>query len=159
MKLELKRLTIATALSEETLAFAADVHLDGILVGHAKNTGNGGMVSFRPKDSSSSVLCQAYHAHLATLPPRLNDGLDLQPRCIEDAIEELAEATHRARYLRSKIQRLMRTCTVFVTGGALMTVKAKGAAAELSIAQRHADARVLNSMSLDDAVNLCLSLD
>ena len=42
MNIELKRLKIAQSLSEETLAFTADIYLDGKKVGDVSNRGNGG---------------------------------------------------------------------------------------------------------------------
>lgn len=42
MKIELKRFTTNARLSQETTAFAADVWVDGIKVGHAENAGHGG---------------------------------------------------------------------------------------------------------------------
>src|SRR3972149_5431468 len=43
MKVELKKLAIYPRMSEETTAFAADLWIDGVKVGHAKNDGHGGM--------------------------------------------------------------------------------------------------------------------
>lgn len=43
MKVELKKLGIYERLSDETTAFAADLWIDGVKVGHAKNDGQGGM--------------------------------------------------------------------------------------------------------------------
>lgn len=42
MKIELKRFTTNTRLSQETTAFAADVWVNGKKAGHAKNDGHGG---------------------------------------------------------------------------------------------------------------------
>lgn len=42
MKIELKRFTTNARLSQETIAFAADVWVDGKKVGHAENDGRGG---------------------------------------------------------------------------------------------------------------------
>lgn len=49
MKIEIKRLTVNHRLSEETLAFACDIYVDGVKVGDASNHGTGGNtnVSFR----------------------------------------------------------------------------------------------------------------
>ena len=43
MKVELKKLAIYPRLSEETTAFNADLWIDGVKVGSAKNDGHGGM--------------------------------------------------------------------------------------------------------------------
>lgn len=42
MKIELKRFSHSPRLSQETIAFAADVWVDGKRVGHAENAGHGG---------------------------------------------------------------------------------------------------------------------
>ncbi len=42
MNIELKRFTSNARLSQETTAFAADVWVDGLKVGHAENDGHGG---------------------------------------------------------------------------------------------------------------------
>jgi len=42
MKIELKRFTTNARLSQETIAFAADVWVNGKKVGHAENDGHGG---------------------------------------------------------------------------------------------------------------------
>lgn len=42
MKIELRKLKIAEHLSEETTAFSAEIHVDGVLAAHASNHGTGG---------------------------------------------------------------------------------------------------------------------
>lgn len=160
MELQLKKLKVSASLSEETLAFTADVYLDGRLVGRAKNDGGGGMVLFHATESTAAAACQAFHAHLESLPPRIDDGLDLQPRCIEDAIEASAESTHQAQSVRAQIKRLMKNYTVFLTrDGELMSATSKGPAIEANVMRRHPGARLLNAIPIDEAVSLCLSLE
>ena len=65
MKIELKRFTTNARLSQETTAFAADVWVDGRLVGYAKNDGNGGCTRVHLDPSVRATL----KAHGDTLVP------------------------------------------------------------------------------------------
>lgn len=47
MKIELKKIQISLAHSEETTCFNADIYVDGKNVGHAKNDGHGGCTDYR----------------------------------------------------------------------------------------------------------------
>jgi hypothetical protein len=65
MKIELKRFTTNTRLSQETTAFAADVWVDGKKVGYAENDGHGGCTLVRLDPS----VRDAVETHAKTLVP------------------------------------------------------------------------------------------
>lgn len=81
MKIELKSLRISLAMSEETTAFTADVYINGVKAGYAKNQGCGGSTSTNPYEGFWTTL-QAAEKHLAentkeeTFDGHLNDFID-----------------------------------------------------------------------------------
>lgn len=76
MKLELKKVKINLAFSEETIMFRADVYIDGEHIGEAENEGRGGCtwVTHLGTEKSKQVLQNAFE-HFKTLPPhKFKDG-------------------------------------------------------------------------------------
>lgn len=55
MKIELRRITYSAALSQETAAYTADIHIDGELAFHARNDGGGGADFFHRAGRWSEV--------------------------------------------------------------------------------------------------------
>lgn len=53
--------------SEETVAFTADVCLDGVLVGHASNRGRGGMTLVRYASPEAKATAETYAATISPL--------------------------------------------------------------------------------------------
>ena len=68
MKIELKKLKIAEHMSEETTAFTADIYVDGVNAGYAKNDGHGGCTGYHPNPGKRSLIESAEQFCL-TLPP------------------------------------------------------------------------------------------
>lgn len=60
MIIELKKVKVAKHLSEETLAFTAEIHVDGVLAAYASNHGTGG--------------CNEYHFTASTFRDLLEDA-------------------------------------------------------------------------------------
>ena len=70
MKIELKKLKIAEHMSEETTAFTAEIYVDGVNAGYAKNDGRGGCTDYHHNpDQKSKDLMRKAEAHCLTLPP------------------------------------------------------------------------------------------
>ena len=68
MKIELKKIQIFNAMSEETTAFHAEIYVDGKKVGYAKNDGRGGSTDCCHYDGHKELFRQA-EAFCLTLPP------------------------------------------------------------------------------------------
>ena len=77
-KVELKSLKIASNLSEETIAFTANIYVDGKKVGWAKNGGYGGGTEYRLEGAD---LREAVEGWAKTLPDRVSsfNGGDGKP--------------------------------------------------------------------------------
>lgn len=70
MKIELKKIKISLHLSEETTAFTADIFVNGINAGYAKNTGQGGCTDYHHNPSPECrVLIQQAETHCLKMPP------------------------------------------------------------------------------------------
>ncbi len=61
MKIELKKLKVAKHLSEETTAFSAELHVDGVLAAYVSNHGQGGCneTHFLDRDLGDKVEAEA----------------------------------------------------------------------------------------------------
>lgn len=93
MKLELKKVKINLAFSEETIMFRADVYIDGEHIGEAENEGRGGCtwVSHLGTERSKQVLDKAFE-YFKSLPPIKfkvgNDELEVDSR-LDGAIDDI----------------------------------------------------------------------
>lgn len=72
MKIELKKIQIFLAMSEETTAFVADVFVDGVKTAYAKNDGHGGGSYYHPYEGKRELLEKAEKFCL-TLPAQTID--------------------------------------------------------------------------------------
>lgn len=82
MKIELKKLKIARHLSEETTAFSAEIHVDGVIAAHASNHGTGGCNEYH---FLNHALADKLETEAKRLFPGKYEGLD-------SLVEELMEA-------------------------------------------------------------------
>ncbi len=87
MKITLKNLKIAEHMSEETTAFTADLIVDGVNVGSAKNGGHGGSTDYRANEGKRELLKKA-EEFCKTLPPLTGNfgSIDMN---LEHFIDEL----------------------------------------------------------------------
>ena len=69
MKIELKHIEYSPALSEETIAFAANLYIDGVHAGFASNRGHGGSTDYYHKDERGRGLIKAAETYCKTLLP------------------------------------------------------------------------------------------
>lgn len=67
MKIELRKFSHYPRLSQETDAFNADVYVDGVKRGTAKNDGHGGPNMIHPRELNDQI--EAYAKTLPPLPP------------------------------------------------------------------------------------------
>jgi len=68
MKIELKSLKIFDAMSEETIAFVADVYVNGKKVAYAKNDGHGGCTYYNRYPNADRTLLEAAEGYCKGLP-------------------------------------------------------------------------------------------
>jgi hypothetical protein len=72
MKIELKKINISLAHSEETILFNAELYVNGKNVGFAKNDGRGGCTWYNrhaDEDGSNKKAIEKAEAYCKTLPP------------------------------------------------------------------------------------------
>lgn len=74
MNIELKRLSVSERLSQETLAFAADVWIDGKKAGTAENSGHGGNTNVWINDPTLRAAAETY---AKSLPARVSTAAEL----------------------------------------------------------------------------------
>lgn len=107
MNIELKKITISLALSEETTAFVADIYINGYKAGYAKNQGHGGNTDIHHYDPKGRQLITEAEAYCKTLPPDTSydiiTNIDLE-FFIDDMINTIANEKenkkHKAKLLR-----------------------------------------------------------
>lgn len=104
-KIELRKLNIAKNLSEETLAFTAEVWVDGVLATHAKNQGCGGCNMYYDLDKEAAAKLEAE-------AKRLHPG----PEGVDALIGDLIEAEEDRKTV-AKMRRQGFTHVVKVYGG------------------------------------------
>src|SRR3546814_16657984 len=102
MKIELRRITYTSALSQETSAYTADVDIDGELAFHARNQGKGGADFFHKIGRWTEMEVNQWL--LANRPPR-SFGRFSYDQDLEVEVGDLL-----ARELeRRRLRRLLRT--------------------------------------------------
>ncbi|MEN5196936.1 hypothetical protein [Sphingobacterium faecium] len=69
MKIELKSIYHSIQLSEETEAFTANLYINGVHAGYAKNEGHGGNTHYQGKDEKGRELIRQADEYCKTLPP------------------------------------------------------------------------------------------
>lgn len=90
MKIELKNIKINLAFSEETTMFMADIYVDGIKTGYAKNDGHGGSTYYHAYEGKRELLEKA-EAYSKTLPP-INYGTFSLDSDLESIIDNMVDA-------------------------------------------------------------------
>ena len=68
MKIELKKIAFYERMSEETNAFTADIYVNGVKTGYAKNDGQGGCTFIHAYEGKSLLLHEA-ETYAEALPP------------------------------------------------------------------------------------------
>ncbi len=72
MKIELKSIKVNLSFSEETTMFNADIFVNGVKAGYAKNDGRGGCTDYHPYENKRALINEA-DAYLRTLPSTTHD--------------------------------------------------------------------------------------
>jgi hypothetical protein len=152
MKIELKHIEYSPALSEETIAFAANLYIDGVHAGFASNRGHGGSTDYYHKDERGRALIKAAEAYCQTLPPipfpadeymeafEIDSNLENQ---IDQLLSKWLEEKENARF-RKQLDKVMQQAIVFGTPDQVFrSVKFKRPIAEI-LRQPNGQAAIVN---------------
>lgn len=124
MHIELRKVKIYPRLSEETLAFNADVYIDGKKRGTAENTGKGGCTSIWPRDLEDQLV-----AYAKTLPQRVADNVtnkDGTPFTYDVTCDHLIDDLVADYETQESLRRKLAKFYVFVQNGKLLQLPRKG---------------------------------
>jgi hypothetical protein len=163
-KLELKKFKTAAFTSRETLCFSADVYLDGVLVGHAENDGQGGSTIVRPAPTAPArARWNAFEASVKKLPPVKDDDIELNGKpfeyrkTAEDLVDDAAYRVTRAKTLT----RLLKGKLLIKTGpDEFRTLKARDPAEltsktlRLAMQKKYPGCIFLNDLPFEEALDL-----
>jgi hypothetical protein len=142
MKIELKKLKISEHLSEETTAFTAEIHVNGMNVGYARNTGQGGPTDYHHNpEPECRALMQRAEAFCLALPVKKYDmggGRDpfVMKMNMEHFIDELVEDELKKKDQKKLEKKMINTVMWGVPNGHAYTqVKFKVPLAQIPTAQ------------------------
>lgn len=150
-KITLKSLQVANHLSEETVAFSADLYVDGKKAFHVSNRGNGGPNSYTPYVNVPTLFQLETWAQRKT--GETFEALDLIVAQIADKMEQ-----------EKMLKRSFKTQVLMIDGGKMFGWKLQKnnpnslAAIKNQIAKQYPSATVLNDMPIEQAAELVLAL-
>lgn len=156
-KIELKKVKVAASLSEETVAYTADVYVDGKLFAHASNHGQGGPDLYQPAKGFGWKDVEALEALIKETYPKREYWGKTFDESLEAICQGLAEQDRLKTNFRSKLSKQF----VMEDGGKIYQAKkAKGREAEhlAKLKASHPKARILNEMPLDAAWDVYYAL-
>ncbi|TXJ24886.1 MAG: hypothetical protein E6Q24_15170 [Chitinophagaceae bacterium] len=121
MEIELRKIYISHQFSEESLAFTANLYIDGRKIGYVSNDGKGGSTSYEADHPDDRPLLRAADEYCKTLPPwKLDDEVSVPMNLeyfIDRKIDEYATQEELKRFQR-KMEKSMVAHIVFgVPGG------------------------------------------
>jgi hypothetical protein len=95
MKIELKDIEVYDRISEETIAFVADLYINDFKAGYAKNEGRGGRTFYQGYNTEGYDLIRKAEAYCKTLPPQVFPAIEQGgqpysiPMTLDDYIDDL----------------------------------------------------------------------
>ena len=92
MNIELKSLRIYDRMSEETIAFTADVYVNGKKVAYAKNDGHGGSTYYHPYPNADRALLGAAEGYCKALPKEKAELCNGKTFELEQSLETVIDA-------------------------------------------------------------------
>ncbi|MFJ5483771.1 hypothetical protein [Pectobacterium actinidiae] len=129
-RVTLKNLKAADFASEETLCFTATVVFDGVAIAEASNDGHGGMTFIHAHEGKAAQLAEAEQFAKSLPPDTLEGGIsgeDDEPLVIDVSldylVDQLAEAIHADRKLRTAYSRDANSKVLFIKNGKLLFLK------------------------------------
>jgi hypothetical protein len=89
MQIELKRISVSMRLSEETVAFVADLYINRYKAGYASNHGRGDSTDYISYDAKGRTLIKAAEEYCQSLPPEVQSDvvIDGKPMVIAMTLE------------------------------------------------------------------------
>jgi hypothetical protein len=158
----LKKLQIANSLSEETLAYTADVYWEGRSLGYIRNDGGGGFSIFHVSSKGTKADYEAAQAFAKTQTQDLGEGYGIVPfEHLEDYVDYVAGQEGDRQSARRWLARTMKSTIVLLADGKIYTCKAKWegdtARIEQQLKARHPGAVILNPLSEEEAIAKYLS--
>jgi hypothetical protein len=161
-KITLKRLQHYPRMSEETVAFNADIAYEGVVVGTAENDGHGGCTFIRLNDKGRSILAIVSANALA----EFDDG------SLQSIVDDLVGQGMHDKWVakqRKKVEKQLATTVLFNRkgdkDGSFRTYKltGKSPAEVIAFAQQVAGkpdvTRVLNLLPFEEAFQLLVKVD
>ncbi|MGK2909403.1 MAG: hypothetical protein ACSLE1_06350, partial [Sphingobium sp.] len=127
MLIELHKLRIIKALSEETPCYTAEIWIDGALAFHASNRGHGGADDYRQVSAITEAEVNSWLR--VNRPTRSFHGMSFEP----DLENEIARLMDEAEHL-GLLRRRRRTNVITIEDGEVYTYPLKGRPAATLIA-------------------------
>lgn len=140
MLIELRKLRIIKALSEETPCYTAEIWIDGALAFHASNRGHGGADDYRQAGAITEAEVNSWLR--ANRPQRSSHGMTFNPE-LEDEVATLMDQAEQ----HALIRRRLRTHIVTIEDGAVYTYPLRGRPAVViaaAIRAKKPDAEIVN---------------
>lgn len=161
----LKKLKIATSLSEETLAYTADVYWNGRLFGHISNRGNGGMSSLHRAEkglqsdyNEALAFAKTQKVDLGDYAQTPSDHFYLH---LEDYVDDLVGKEADIKAARQWITRNTKDKTVIVHDGKVLVFKApwRGNTDKIAtaIGEKFPGSVILNGLPIEEAIQKYLA--
>lgn len=93
MQIELKKISVSERLSEETLAFTADLYINRYKAGFTSNNGHGGSTDYSHYDDKGRSLIKAAEEYCKSLPPDVHADIlvDGKPMVIDMTLESFID--------------------------------------------------------------------
>lgn len=164
-EITLKGLKVAKFMSEETLAFEAQVYFKGQFCGRASNNGHGGSTMIHAVDDASRSTLAAAEAWAKTLPMEVtnikNDDGSLftyQPD-FESLVDSVACQMDEDKSLQQSFKRALKK-VLYIREGKVYWMMARDRAKTLSpefmaaVQTKYPDAVILNRLPQDKAFDL-----
>jgi hypothetical protein len=114
MKIEIKNIKVNNSFSEETTCFIADIFVDGVKVGYAKNDGQGGSTFYNSYEGKRELLNKA-DEYAKTLPSKFYKYGDTEMEIksdlegvIDDSVYKFVTNKEKASY-EKKLKKNMET--------------------------------------------------
>lgn len=149
----LKKVKSLASLSEETIAYTADLYVDGVLLGHVSNHGQGGADEFHPaKGKTYNDYMEADKRVKATYPKSKVFGMEL-----EESLESLCQTMVEHERLKTNFRSTLSRRWVLADGGKIYTakkIKGREAAHLAKLKQSYPKAVFLNELAFDAAWEL-----
>lgn len=159
MKIELRKVVFSKALSEETNAYTADLYVDGALIAHLANRGQGGSDEQHPAKGKTYADIQRVEEWIkANVPARETEFMiEGKPFIMEPDLESVCGDLLAEHLSTKELTRLLKRTIVYIVQKDVFTFKGKIEEARRPdlIARTRAakpDAVILNALPFDEAL-------